>query len=88
MGAMGSVKQTAIKKEGAKILKEHRAELTKDFDKNQEFVKTLLNVNKIMSNRLAGYITRKMNMPEGPRKKYVPKKPLKAGRRPGPNRRD
>ena len=84
---MGSVKQTAIKREGAKILREHRSELSKDFNKNQEYVKTLLDVKKTLYNRLAGYITKKMNEPEGPRKKYVPKKPMRGRRLPVGRRR-
>jgi len=88
MGAMGSVKQTATKREGAKMLRVHKAELSTDFDKNQEIVAKLMDANKTIANRLAGYITRKMREPDTPRKKYVPKKPVRRGRRRGPPRRN
>lgn len=56
---MGRIRQEIIKRTAMKIVEEHKGELTTDFEKNREFLDSVLKIEgKIMRNRIAGYVTR------------------------------
>lgn len=59
---MGSVKPTYVKALGNQLLKELGSELGGDFEENKKKVSELTNIHsKTVRNRVAGYITRKIN---------------------------
>ena len=56
---MGRIKTTLIKRITLQIFKDHREELTKDFQKNKEIVAKLADIpSKKLRNIIAGYATR------------------------------
>lgn len=55
---MGRIRQEIIKRTAMKIVEEYKNELTTDFEKNREFLDSILKVEgKTMRNRIAGYVT-------------------------------
>ncbi len=59
---MGKVKPAYIKKIAMELLKKYPNLFTGDFDENKKLVSMLTNIqSKKVRNRVAGYITRKVN---------------------------
>lgn len=59
---MGTVKPAYIKVIARELLKKYPEVFTRDFDENKRLVAELTNIqSKKIRNRVAGYITRKMN---------------------------
>ncbi|MDY6930681.1 MAG: 30S ribosomal protein S17e [Halobacteriota archaeon] len=62
---MGNIKPTYIKSIGAKLLRDFRSEFSTDFDENKQIVTQKTDItSKVIRNRVAGYITRKMRPKE------------------------
>lgn len=58
---MGRIKTFMIKKLGDELIESYRDKFTKDFEKNKEVIKEILDIkSKKLRNVLAGYITRVM----------------------------
>jgi small subunit ribosomal protein S17e len=56
------IKPTYIKKIGTELLEFHEEKFTNDFEENKKAVMSATNVgSKRVRNRVAGYITRKIN---------------------------
>ncbi len=59
---MGTVKPAYIKNIAIELLKKYPDVFTGNFDENKKLVEELTNIrSKIVRNRVAGYITRKVN---------------------------
>jgi len=59
---MGTVKPAYIKNIAMELLKKYYDMFTNDFDQNKKLVQELTNIkSKRVRNRVAGYITRKIN---------------------------
>ncbi len=59
---MGTVKPAYIKNVAMELLKKYSELFTNDFDENKRIVQELTNIrSKRVRNRVAGYITRKIN---------------------------
>lgn len=58
---MGNIRQTNIKNIALRLVDNHGNVFTKDFDKNKELVSKYTTIeSKVIRNRVAGYVTRKM----------------------------
>lgn len=56
---MGRIKTTLVKRTAKKLFANHQDELHKDFNKNKEALKNLVEVSsKKLRNVIAGYVTR------------------------------
>lgn len=59
---MGSIKQTYIKSTGHALLRQYPDEFTADFNANKAQVEKLTGTeSKVLRNRVAGYVTRKIS---------------------------
>ncbi len=59
---MGTVKPAYIKVIAGELLRKHPDRFTEDFDENKRLVAQLTNItSKGVRNRVAGYITRRVN---------------------------
>ncbi|MDY6958235.1 MAG: 30S ribosomal protein S17e [Halobacteriota archaeon] len=62
---MGNIRPTYIKSIGAKLLRNFPQEFSADFNENKEKVMQKTDItSKVIRNRVAGYITRKMRPKE------------------------
>lgn len=58
---MGNIRQKNIKNISHRLLNEHEDVFTKDFDENKHLVSKYTTIeSKVIRNRVAGYVTRKM----------------------------
>ncbi|MEA1984179.1 MAG: 30S ribosomal protein S17e [Euryarchaeota archaeon] len=58
---MGNIRQKNIKNISHRLLNEHGDVFTKDFDENKHLVSKYTTIeSKVIRNRVAGYVTRKM----------------------------
>jgi small subunit ribosomal protein S17e len=58
---MGNIRQTNIKRITFRLLENHREVFTKDFETNKVLVTKYTTIeSKVIRNRVAGYITRKV----------------------------
>jgi len=58
---MGNIRQTSIKRIAFRLLENYRDEFTTDFDTNKHLVTKYTTIEgKVIRNRVAGYVTRKM----------------------------
>lgn len=58
---MGNIRQTSIKRIALRLLENHRDNFTTNFDENKDLVTKYTTIEgKVIRNRVAGYITRKM----------------------------
>ncbi|MBN2487690.1 MAG: 30S ribosomal protein S17e [Methanosarcinaceae archaeon] len=58
---MGNIRQTSIKNIAFRLLENHRDDFTTDFDVNKQLVTKYTTIEgKVIRNRVAGYVTRKM----------------------------
>jgi len=59
---LGSIRQTYIKSTVDSLLRQYPGEFTADFNSNKAVVERLTGVeNKMLRNRVAGYVTRKIS---------------------------
>jgi small subunit ribosomal protein S17e len=59
---MGNIRPTNIKNLAHRLINEHEDVFTGDFDENKHLVEKYTSVeSKVIRNRVAGYVTRKMN---------------------------
>lgn len=70
---MGNIKPASIKMHGDKIFAEQKNRLSKDFKENKRMVHEMFECSKYTRNKLAGYLTRKMNT-KPQTKRYLEKK--------------
>ncbi|MFH1786788.1 MAG: 30S ribosomal protein S17e [archaeon] len=71
---MGNIKQSFIKNAGKNLISQHAAEFSKDFSQNKLIVSKYIEANKVLRNKVAGYITRKMKTKDRPPSKvYIQK---------------
>ena len=62
---MGNIRPTYIKSIGAKLMKNFPSEFSTDFEENKQKVTENTDItSKLIRNRVAGYITRKMRPKE------------------------
>ena len=62
---MGKIKTSMIKKLGEELIKNYSDKFGKDFEKNKEVIKEILDIkSKKFRNILAGYITKVMKRKE------------------------
>ncbi|WP_292466540.1 30S ribosomal protein S17e [Methanolobus sp.] len=58
---MGNIRQTNIKRISIRLVEKHGDVFTTDFDKNKPLVSKYTTIeSKVIRNRVAGYVTRKM----------------------------
>jgi small subunit ribosomal protein S17e len=58
---MGNIRQTNIKRIALRLIEHHADVFTKDFDTNKNLVTKYTTIeSKIIRNRVAGYVTRKV----------------------------
>ncbi|WP_319506500.1 30S ribosomal protein S17e [uncultured Methanolobus sp.] len=58
---MGNIRQTNIKRISIRLVENHGDVFTTDFDKNKPLVSKYTTIeSKVIRNRVAGYVTRKM----------------------------
>lgn len=58
---MGNIRQTNIKNISLRLIDSHGDMFTKDFDTNKHLVTQFTTIeSKVIRNRVAGYVTRKM----------------------------
>ncbi|AKB52827.1 MULTISPECIES: 30S ribosomal protein S17e [Methanosarcina] len=58
---MGNIRQTNIKRIAFQLLENHRDVFTKDFETNKALVTKYTTIeSKVIRNRVAGYVTRKV----------------------------
>ncbi|MBP2029288.1 small subunit ribosomal protein S17e [Methanohalophilus levihalophilus] len=59
---MGNIRPTNIKRLAFKLINEYEDSFTGDFDENKKLVEKFTSIeSKVIRNRVAGYVTRKMN---------------------------
>ncbi len=59
---MGNIRPTSIKRLTFKLINEYEDVFTGDFDENKKLVEKYTSIeSKVIRNRVAGYVTRKMN---------------------------
>lgn len=69
---MGNVKPTYIKRLADEFMDKHKPRFNGDFEHNKKLVAELSDVGyKKLRNRVAGYITRKVNQEERRRKRMI-----------------
>jgi len=62
---MGRIRQRLIKNSAIELVKRYPDRFCSEFSKNKEVVQSLIpDISKRMRNRIAGYITRKVNRGE------------------------
>ncbi len=67
---MGTVKPAFIKRTAEELLEQYKDLFTEDFEHNKELVQKILKLeSKEVRNRIAGYITRKINQERRRQKK-------------------